>query len=110
MNITELRSRINEQLKSRNYYGMFELINQATNAYLGNPSADADDYKLCIELINQNQDLYEYMGASKQFESAFELINQLAANRNKLFMSCLTAEQRDLKVAFKKIVGDYSNV
>ena len=48
------------------------------------------------------------MGASKQFEMAFELINKLATNRNRLFMSCLTEGQWELKSIFKRAVGDYS--
>lgn len=105
MNIIDLKKRINEKLTSRDYYGMFELIDQASNIYLNEKNSD---YTLCIELITQNQDLYEYMGASKQFESAFELINKLLTNRNRLFLSCLTRDQQELKAIFKRAVGDYS--
>jgi hypothetical protein len=100
----ELKNKISSKLATRDYYGMFEIINSESNNYLDNAKID---YDLCIELINQNQDLYEYMGASKQFEMAFELINKLAKNRNLLFLSCLN-DKPELKPIFKRCVGDFS--
>jgi len=105
MSITDLKKSVGEKLTNRDYYGMFEIIDHASNQYL---DENRLDYDFCIELITQNQDLYEYMGASKQFEMAFELINKLATNRNRLFMSCLTEGQWELKSIFKRAVGDYS--
>jgi hypothetical protein len=105
MSIADLKKSVSEKLASRDYYGMFEIIDRASNMYLDENSLD---YDLCIELITQNQDLYEYMGASKQFEMAFELLNKLITNRNRLFVSCLTQEQQALKSIFKRAVGDYS--
>lgn len=105
MSLVDFRKRVEEKLSNRDYYGMFEVIDRATEDYLDN---NVSDYPLCVELITQNQELYEYMGASKQFEMAFELHSKLAKNRNRLFLSCLTEEQHELKTIFKRAVGDYS--
>lgn len=104
MKLIELRNKITEKLSNRDYYGMFELVNSYSNEYL---EGSVRDYEISLELINQNQDLYEYMGASKQFEMAFELHKKLLRNRNRLFLSCL-GELPELKPIFKRCVGDYS--
>ena len=105
MNIEALKKDYNEKLLARDYYGMFELVDNATNIFL---TEKVVDYNLCIELINVNQDLLEHMGFSKQFEMAFELLNKLTKNRNRLFLNCLLESQQELKVIFKRSVGDYS--
>jgi hypothetical protein len=48
------------------------------------------------------------MGSSKQFESDFELNKKLKKNRNKLFISSFYEDQKELKVLFKRAVGDFS--
>lgn len=105
MNLIELKSNIENKLSHRDYYGMFEIIDSASNEYL---EKKINELKICIELITQNQDLYEYMGASKQFEMAFDLHNKIIANRNKLFLSCFNENQQELKPLFKRCVGDFS--
>lgn len=102
MTLAALKKEADEKLTARDYHGLFKLIDRASEDYL---NAKHQDYTLCIELISQNQDLYEYMGASKQFESAFELINKLMQNRNQLFISCLNKNQSELKLLFKRAVG-----
>ena len=104
MNIEDIRNKISEKLSSRDYYGMFEIIDKASNDYL---NLGLSDYNICIELIAQNQDLFEYMGASKQFEMAFDLHKTLVRNRNRLFISCLN-DKTELKSLFKRCVGDFS--
>lgn len=102
MNLAALKKEAEEKLTARDYHGLFKLIDRASEDYLNDKQ---QDYGLCIELISQNQDLYEYMGASKQFESAFELTNKLMQNRNKLFISCLNEDQNELKLLFKRAIG-----
>jgi hypothetical protein len=104
MNIEDIKSKIREKLSNRDYYGMFELIDNASNEYI---NLALSDYNTCIELISQNQDLYEYMGASKQFEMASDLHRKLVKNRNRLFISCLD-DKKELKSIFKRCVGDFS--
>lgn len=104
MNIEELKNKISSKLSNRDYYGMLEILTDATNEYLNGKSSD---YQLCLELIRQNQDLFEYLGASKQFESDFALSQQVRINRNRLFVSCLDGKD-ELKSLFKRAVGDFS--
>jgi hypothetical protein len=104
MNIEDIKNKINDKLSNRDYYGMFEIINNASNEYF---DFGLSDYNICIELINQNQDLYEYMGSSKQFEMAYDLHKTLVKNRNKLYISCLN-DKIELKSLFKRCVGDFS--
>ena len=104
MELKELKKNIADKLLNRDYYGMFELIDTYSRKYI---SGSIKEYEVCVELINQNQDLYEYMGASKQYEMAFELHNKLVKNRNQLFLSCLD-KKPELKPIFKRCVGDYS--
>lgn len=105
MDLSELKKNIEIKLSNRDYFGMFESIDNASNIYL---NSNTKDYATCIELITQNHDLLEYMGASKQFEMAFDLHNKLIKNRNRLFLTCLNENQNELKSLFKKCVGDYS--
>jgi hypothetical protein len=106
MNIEELKKKVSEKLSNRDYFGMFKLIDSISEDYL--KSSDID-YPLCVELITQNQDLLEYMGASKQFEMAFDLLKKLTRNRNRLFLSCINDNQKELKSIFKRCVGDFSS-
>lgn len=101
----EFKKNIEQKLLQRDYYGMFQLIDSASESYL---TTNTKNYAFCIELISQNQDLLEYMGASKQFEMEFDLQNKLIRNRNRLFLSCLDNEQNELKNIFKRCVGDNS--
>lgn len=104
MNIENIKNEISDKLSKRDYYGMFEIIDSASNDYLNSGSSN---YTVCIELINQNQDLFEYLGASKQFESDYELAKRVKKNRNRLFLSCLN-DRAELKPLFKRCVGDFS--
>lgn len=104
MNIEAVKNEVSDKLSNRNYIGMFEIIDKFSNEYF---NLEQTDYNTCIDLINLNQDLYEYMGASKQFEMAFDLHKKLVRNRNKLFISCLN-NQTELKSLFKRCVGDFS--
>lgn len=104
MNIKDIKNKISSKLSNRDYYGMFEIIDNASNDYF---NSGLTDYHICVELINQNQDLYEYMGSSKQFEMAFDLHRTLVKNRNRLFLSCLN-DKVELKYLFKRCVGDFS--
>lgn len=104
MNIEDIKIKISDKLSNRDYYGMFEIIDNASNEYI---NSALTDYNICVELINQNQDLYEYMGSSKQFEMASDLHRKLVKNRNKLFISCLN-DKAELKPLFKRCVGDFS--
>lgn len=105
MIIEQLRKDVDEKLQRRDYYGIYQIIDDLSEKYLG---SNTNNYELCIELINQNQDLFEYMGASKQFESAYDLNKKLKKNRNRLFLSCLNENQKELKPIFKRAVGDFS--
>lgn len=102
---SDLTYNFNTLLEKRDYYGLFQLITEASSQYL---SEGMNDYTLCIQLITYNQDLLEYMGASKHFEGAYDLQDKLTANRNQLFLSCFNESQQDLKVLFKRMVGDHS--
>jgi len=104
MKVTEIK-KVVEKLSQKDYYAIYVLIDGLTDEYL---KLGQSDYDLCIELITQNQDLCEFMGASKQFESDFELNKKLKKNRNRLFLSCLNDKQAELKVLFKRAVGDFS--
>lgn len=104
MDIKNIKNEVSNKLSNRDYYGMFEIIDNASNDYI---NLGLSDYNTCVELINQNQDLYEYMGSSKQFEMAFDLHKKLVKNRNKLFVSCLN-DKIELKSLFKRCVGDFS--
>ncbi|HEX8574918.1 MAG TPA: hypothetical protein VF677_01350 [Flavobacterium sp.] len=106
MNIEELKNAIESKLSNRDYFGMFELIDKKSEDFL---KSSENDYYLAIELITQNQDLLEYMGASKQFEMAFDLLNKLTKNRNRLFLHCINKNQKELKLIFKRCVGDFSS-
>jgi hypothetical protein len=103
MNIEEIKNKISNRLSNRDYYGMFEVIDSASDEYV---NLELSDYNTCVELINQ--DLYEYMGASKQFEMAFDLHKKLVKNRNRLFVSCLD-DKSELKLLFKRCVGEFSS-
>ena len=105
MNIEAVKRDYNEKLLARDYFGMFELVDNATNIVI---AQKVTDYALNIKLINLNQDLLEHMSFSKQFEMAFELLNKLTKNRNRLFLNCLLESQQELKAIFKRSVGDYS--
>lgn len=102
---SEFINAFNLLLEKRDYYALFKLVSETSHNYL---SEDKEDYDRCILLITYNQDLLEYMGASKQFEGAYDLQNQLIANRNQLFLSCFNESQHDLKTLYKRIVGDFS--
>jgi len=104
MDIENINNRISDKLSKRDYHGMYKTINNASAEYL---EGELSDYNLCVDLIKHNQDLFEFMGASKQFEMAFDLQNQLRTNRNRLFLSCL-GEKNELKSLFKRAVGDFS--
>src|ERR1017187_9272780 len=104
MTIKEIRNIVEDKLNNRDYYAIYLLIDELSENYL---NSNANNYELCIELTNQNQDLLEYMGASKQFESAYDLNNKLMKNRNRLFLSCLNENQKELKPIFKRCAGDY---
>ena len=54
MSIADLKKSVGEKLTNRDYYGMFEIIDHASNQYLDDNRLD---YDFCIELITQNQDL-----------------------------------------------------
>jgi hypothetical protein len=105
MEIEKLKTVIQEKLNERDYYGAFVFIDNLSDEFL---TAKSNDYKLCIELITQNQEIYEFMGASKEFEMAFDLHNKIIKNRNRLFLSCFSENQSELKGLFKKCVGDNS--
>jgi hypothetical protein len=105
MKVAEIKKAVDEKLSQRDYYAIYLFIDGLSEEYLNQGKSD---YDLCIELITQNQDLCEYMGASKQFEMAFELHNKMTKNRNRLFLSCFNNEQQELKVLFKRAVGDFS--
>jgi hypothetical protein len=106
MNVNELKKLFDEKLRTRDYLGMYELLNKYASECLDN---SINNKELSIELIERSQDLLEYMGASKQFEMAFDLQNTLISNRNKLFLSCLKSEQQALKHLFLRIVGGDSS-
>jgi hypothetical protein len=103
--IEQFRNEVNTYLSTRDYYGAFKLITSCSEQYLQEKSFN---YPYCIELMNQNQDLLEIMGSSKAFEMAFDLQNQLIANRNKLFLTCLPDDKTELKKLYKRVVGDFS--
>ncbi|MFO0322470.1 MAG: hypothetical protein ACK504_08580 [Bacteroidota bacterium] len=105
MTIEQIRKDIEGKLQQRDYYAAYLIIDELSDKYL---NSKITNYELCIELINQNQDLFEYLGASKQFESAYDLHKKLKKNRNKLFLSCLSENQKELKNIFKRCVGDFS--
>ena len=105
MDIIEIKNSISNKLSERDYYGMFQIIDSSCEQYL---SEKKINYSTTIELINQCQDLYEFLGSSKQFEMAFDLHNKLISHRNRLFISSLTGNQNELKGIYKRIVGDYS--
>jgi len=105
MSIDEIRKIVNDKMNRSDYYGIYLFINELTESYL---ASRTPDYILCVELITQNQDLFEYLGSSKQFESDFELNKKTQQNRNRLFLSCFTDDQKELKNLFKRCVGDYS--
>lgn len=103
MGQSSFKNELDELLKQRSYYEMFKIIERESNDFLTNK---IDNYNLCVELINLNQDLLEYMGASKEFEMAFELHNKLMQNRNSLFISCIPENKKELIEIFKRCVGD----
>lgn len=105
MKVTEIKKIIDENLSKSDYSANYIFIDGLTVEYL---KSGESEYDLCIELITQNQDLYEHFGASNQFEMAFEIIKKLKKNRNQLFLSCFNSEQQELKVLFKRAVGDFS--
>lgn len=104
MNKQEKFDEIGGYLQNREFNKIFELLDIESNNYL---SSDKNDLQYCIELINLNQNLLEYMGASKQYEMAFDLHNTLIKNRNSLFIKCIS-DKPELITAFKNIVGDFS--
>ena len=105
MNISDIKSEIEIELSKRDYYAMYKIIDNVSSEYL---DCNMNTMEICVELIKQNQLLYEYMGSSKQYEMAFDLHNKIIKNRNRLFLSCFTKEQSELKELFKRAVGDFS--
>lgn len=101
----DLKLKIGEKLSRQDYYGMFEVIDEACNEYL---SESIFDYNKSIELIKRCQDLYDFFEISKQFQMQKDLQNKILLNRNKLFIGCLNEQQKELKDIFQRCVGDYS--
>ena len=104
-NLEEFKSNFASKLSSRDYYGMYVLLDEKCNEYLKSGNIE---YKASLQLLKACQELYEYLGSSKQFEMAFDLQNNILNHRNKLFISCLNENQKGLIPILKKLVGDFS--
>jgi hypothetical protein len=102
MNTVEtLKMAVNQAIEQRDYFKLYNLINNATQSYI---SMGITDPLISSALINLNTDALEYLGASKQFESAFELHSQLLRNRVAIFELHLT-NQPELLQSFKRMHG-----
>ena len=101
-NRTELDVEFDKALEKRDYHTLYNLINDASIDFL---KSDSHSLEYATHLIKLNIDTLQYMGASKQYESAYELHVRLLENRNNLFRWCLRNLPNEVTQAFNRIIG-----
>ena len=101
INLDNTEIEFNRAVSDRKYYEMYVIVNDVTKQYI--TSGKFND-STSSRLINMNSDALEYLGASKQFESAHELHAELIKNRISLLAHSLE-DRPALVSSFYRIVG-----
>lgn len=105
MNLTEAHNTFLKAISERNYLDMYKVVDDCSQQLLTEVKFDI---KFACDLIDLNSEALGYLGASKQFEGAYEMHKRLIDNRIALFKKCLT-DNPDLIKAFNLIIGQSIN-